>query len=60
MRQKVYLETSVVSYLTAWPTQDLVKSAHQLITQEWWKTRTRFDLYVSQIVLRTPEELMEE
>jgi predicted nucleic acid-binding protein len=38
-------------YLTAWPSRDLVKAAHQQITQEWWKTRTRFDLYVSQIVL---------
>jgi hypothetical protein len=25
-------------------------STCQQITQEWWKTRTRFDLYVSQIV----------
>lgn len=52
MRPKVYLETSVISYLTAWPSRDLVKAAHQQITREWWGTRSRFDLYVSQIVLR--------
>ena len=52
MKPKVYLETTLASYLTAWPSRDLVKAAHQQITQEWWKTRTRFDLYISQAVLR--------
>jgi predicted nucleic acid-binding protein len=52
MRPKVYLETSVVSYLTAWPSRDLVKAAHQEITREWWGARSRFDLYVSQLLLR--------
>lgn len=52
MQPKVYLETSVVSYLTAWSSRDLVKAAHQTITREWWRGRTRFDLYVSQVVLR--------
>ena len=52
MRPKVCLETSVISYLTAWPSRDLVKAAHQQITQDWWQSRARFDLYVSQIVLR--------
>ena len=52
MRPKVYLETTIPSYLTAWPSRDLVKAAHQQITREWWQNRSRFDLYVSQIVLR--------
>jgi predicted nucleic acid-binding protein len=52
MKPKVYLETSVISYLTAWPSRDLVKAAHQQVTQEWWNTRERFDLYISQVVLR--------
>lgn len=52
MQPKVYLETSVISYLTAWSSRDLIKAAHQEITREWWQGRTRFDLYVSQIVLR--------
>ena len=52
MRSKVYLETTIPSYLTAWPSRDLVKAAHQQITREWWQTRTRFDLYISQVVLR--------
>lgn len=52
IRPKVYVETSVISYLTAWPSRDLVKAAHQQITLEWWETRGKFDVYVSQIVLR--------
>jgi len=52
MNARVYVETTVISYLSAWPSRDLIKAAHQQITLEWWSKRTRFDLYVSQIVLR--------
>lgn len=53
MRRKVYVETSVVSYLTARPSRDLVVAAHQQVTAEWWSTqRSRFDLYVSELVLQ--------
>ena len=52
MRPKVYLETTIPSYLTAWPSRDLVKAAHQQVTREWWQNRARFDLYISQLVLR--------
>ena len=52
MKPKVYVETTVVSYLTGSPSRDLVVAAHQQITTEWWKSRRRFDLYVSQIVIQ--------
>jgi len=52
MSAKVYLETTVISYLTAWPSRDIVYAAHQQITREWWDRRSRFDLYVSRAVLR--------
>ena len=53
MKPKVYLETTVVSYLTAWPSRDLVRAAHQQITREWWQLRRHhFDLYASQLVLQ--------
>lgn len=53
MKRKVYLETTVVSYLTARPSRDLVAAAHQQITQEWWTTRrSDFDLYASQMVIQ--------
>ena len=40
------------SYLTAWPSRDLIRAGHQQITREWRQNRrTRFDLYISQLVL---------
>ena len=52
MAPKVYLETTIPSYLTALPSRDLVVAAHQQITREWWQGRERFELFISQIVLR--------
>ena len=52
MKLKVYIETSVISYLTARVSRDLVVAGHQRITQEWWSTRrAAFDAFVSQVVL---------
>ena len=52
MKPKVYLETTIVSYLTGWTSRDLVTAARQQITQEWWQTRREdFDLFASQIVM---------
>lgn len=47
MRPRVYVETSVLSYLTALPTRDLVRAAHQQITTEWWAARDAFELFLS-------------
>lgn len=48
----VYIETSVVSYLTNQPSRDLIVAGHQLTTREWWDTRRRnYDLYVSELVI---------
>ena len=53
MKSKVYLETSIISYLTARPSRDIITAAHQQSTQEWWETRReKFDVYVSQIVIQ--------
>ena len=53
MRPRVYLETSVISYLIAKPSRDLVVAAHQQVTREWWEERRgSFELYVSQLVIR--------
>ncbi len=50
--QTVYVETTVVSYLAADPSRDLVTAAHQQITRDWWRlAREHFDLYVSEIVM---------
>ena len=50
-RPRVYVETSIVSYLTARPARDIVIAGRQQATRDWWKTaRTRFDLLISQLV----------
>ena len=36
MRKQLYLETTVVSYLTALPNRDLVVAGHQEATRELW------------------------
>lgn len=48
----IYIETSVVSYLTARTNADLITAAHQKATQDWWSDRRQhFDLRVSAFVL---------
>ncbi len=48
----VYVETSVISYLTAWPSKETVRAAQQELTKEWWDTqRQQFELYTSQFVI---------
>ncbi len=52
MKRKIYIETSVISYLTARPSKTIIGSAHQQITASWWETRQQYDLFVSAPVLR--------
>src|SRR3989304_8344669 len=53
MKQKVYLETSIISYLAARPSRDIIIAAHQELTNEWWENRRkRFDVFVSQLVIQ--------
>ena len=51
MRPKLYVETSIVSYLTARPSRELILAAHQQVTREWWETRSTFELFISQFVV---------
>jgi hypothetical protein len=52
MKAALYLETSVVSYLTARSSRNVIVAAHQQITQDWWRRRRKdFDVCVSQFVL---------
>lgn len=49
--KSVYVETSIISYLTARPSRDLRAAAWQQITAQWWEqARTRYELFTSEIV----------
>ena len=52
MKPTVYTETSVVSYLTARPSRDIVTAAYQEVTREWWRDAPeRFRLFASALVI---------
>jgi hypothetical protein len=50
MKRKVYIETSIISYLTARPSKTIIGAAHQQITVAWWGKRFEYELLVSQAV----------
>lgn len=51
-KQKVYIETSVISYLTSKPSRDLITAGHQKTTYDWWhKSKPKFDCYISEFVV---------
>ena len=52
MKPTVYIETTIPSLLTAWPNRDVEIAAQQLATREWWETRSRYELCISEEVLR--------
>jgi hypothetical protein len=51
MKPRVYVETTVVSYLAALPSRDIVVAGHQATTKAWWPRRNRFEFFVSQAVV---------
>ena len=51
MKPTVYIETSIVSYLKARPTSNVVRQGHHEITRRWWQDRRPdFALFTSQLV----------
>jgi predicted nucleic acid-binding protein len=53
MKPKVYVETTIISYLVARPSRDLIVAGHQQITDEWWQiSRHNFAVVSSQLVAR--------
>lgn len=52
MKSRVYIETSVVSYLTARHSNDITATSNKNITLDWWENqRPKFELVVSEFVL---------
>ncbi len=53
----VYLETTIISYITARPSKDLIVAAHQSLTHDWWdKMSANVDCFISPYVV---EEIAE-
>ena len=51
MTETVYIETSILGYLTASSTDNLILAANMKVTQDWWNIcRSSFILYASEIV----------
>jgi len=53
MKKQIYIETTVVSYLTAKPSRDIMIAGHQEATRELWdKLSSRYETYVSALVFQ--------
>jgi hypothetical protein len=53
MMERVYVETTFVSYLTARAGRDVVVAGHQQSTQEWWDDcRADYQLCTSELVFQ--------
>ncbi|WP_420454073.1 type II toxin-antitoxin system VapC family toxin [Rubrivirga sp.] len=56
MKPALYLETSVIGYLTSRFSRDLVTAGRQQLTRDWWRLeRDRYDLFLSPFVLDESE-----
>ena len=52
-KKKVYVETSVIGYLVARPSHDVIKTARQIATRDWWDAfSSNFELFASALVER--------
>lgn len=51
VKPSVYIATTIVSYLAARASRDVVIAGRQEVTREWWERRDRFELFVSQAVV---------
>ena len=49
---KLYIETSIVSHATAWPSRDITIAGLQQQARDWWANeRSKFELVTSQLTL---------
>ncbi len=52
MSSTVYIETSIIGYLTSRPSRDLITAANQRLTHDWWnERRENFDIFIPQFVI---------
>lgn len=48
--QKIYIETSVVSYLTARASKNIIIAGHQIITKDFWEQIDVNNTFISELV----------
>jgi hypothetical protein len=49
---RIYIESTIPSYLVARPARDLLQAARQQLTKDWWEfNRASHELFTSQVVL---------
>src|SRR5437773_638173 len=49
---RIYIESTIPSYVVARPARDLLQAARQQITRDWWEVkRLNHELFASQIVI---------
>jgi len=51
VKKRAYVESSVISYLAAWPSRDDLIRGCQLHTALWWEHRHEWDCFVSTTVM---------
>ena len=52
MKPKLYIENSIISYLTAEQSRDIITAARQALTRQWWnEKRLDYELYISEFVI---------
>ena len=52
MAKRIYMETTIPSYLAAWPSRDLIQAARQQITHDWWTNRRQgYEICISEVVV---------
>ena len=49
---RIYIESTIPSYVVARPARDLLQAARQQLTKDWWDLeRVKHELFASQVVL---------
>lgn len=49
---RIYIESTIPSYVVARPARDLLQAARQQLTRDWWEfQREQHELFTSQVVL---------
>jgi hypothetical protein len=54
MTKTIYIETSIIGYLTARPSKNLIVAANAELTRDWWDTQR------NSFTICTPYEMLGE